>query len=268
MNTDPLRDMLRKALEAPEGVIPGISENIRTGRLDAVAVITTNYLTGQTVTWVQGRDFYDWQRPHRKSVQTDLTVEHVMASSALPIVFPAVQIGRDWYGDGGIRLTAPLAPALHLGADRILALSTRYKPSMEEAQKRDTTGYPPPARVVGLLLNAIFLDSLEQDASTLERVNHFVRRLPASQRAGYREVDLMMMRPSIDLATLAAPVEAKVSGALKTLLRVMGTDMTKTPDWVSLVVFDPDYITAAMEVGFNDARSRQHEFDGFFAGLL
>jgi predicted acylesterase/phospholipase RssA len=100
-----------------------------------------------------------------------ITIETIMASAALPIFFPAVQIGSEWYGDGGIRLAAPLSPALHLGADRILAISTRYDRTTEESRAIAVGGYPPPAQVLGLLLNAVFLDLVDQDALRLERLN-------------------------------------------------------------------------------------------------
>ena len=114
------------------------------------------------MTWVQGCGLREWERPNRLGVETLLTVDHVMASAALPLVFPAVELDGHWYGDGGVRMTAPLAPAIHLGADRILAISTRYPRSKEEASRPVVRGYPPPAQVAGAMINALFLDALEQ----------------------------------------------------------------------------------------------------------
>jgi NTE family protein len=111
-----------------------------------------------------------------------------MASSALPIFFPAVKVDGEYFGDGGIRLTAPLSPALHLGAQRILALSTRYRRSARDAEDKSTVGYPPPAQVLGVLMSAIFLDMFDFDADNLARVNDLVRRLPESERMGLRVV--------------------------------------------------------------------------------
>jgi len=138
----------------------------------------------------------------------EIGVEHVMASAALPLFFPAIQLDHGWYGDGGVRLTAPLSPAVHLGADRILAISTRYGRTREEADRPAVDGYPPPAQVAGVLLNAIFLDLFDGDALRLQRINDLVDRLPEDQRAGMRHVDLLVLRPSLDLGRLASEYEA------------------------------------------------------------
>src|SRR5690606_13714670 len=127
----------------------GIRYNLNRGVLSAVAISTTNYTTGQSVTWVQGRGIETWERPNRIAVKTKIGIAHVMASAALPIFFPAVRIGQSWYGDGGIRLSAPLSPALHLGAHKILAISTRYIRTRAEASRAEVVGYPPPAQVLG-----------------------------------------------------------------------------------------------------------------------
>src|ERR1051326_4117877 len=146
VHTAPLRQVLLKAVESPDEALQGIAENCRQGRLKSVGITTTNYTTGQTVTWVQGDGLTMWDRPQRRGILTQLTIDHVMASSAVPIFFPAIQLGNDWHGDGGVRLTAPLSPALHLGAERILAISTRYQKTLSEADEPTTQGYPPPDR--------------------------------------------------------------------------------------------------------------------------
>ena len=120
MDTAPLRRFLTRSLvPQADGSIAGIEANIAAGRLGALALSATSYTTGQSVTWVEGSQVELWQRPQRRSEATRIGVEHVMASSALPMVFPAVRVGEEWYGDGGVRLTAPLSPALHLGATHI-----------------------------------------------------------------------------------------------------------------------------------------------------
>ena len=146
LDTAPLRRLLEEFLGPVDGEIPGIAANIDSGRLLAVALTTLNYATGQTVTWVQGREIAGWERPSRIGVNTRLTVDHVMASAALPLMFPAVKLNGSWCGDGGVRMLTPLAPAVHLGADRILAISTRYARSREEADQPLIRAYPPPPR--------------------------------------------------------------------------------------------------------------------------
>ena len=133
VDTRPLRKFLTRTLGTPSGVLTGIPENLKRARLKAVAITTTDYITGLAVTHVQSNGATLWDRPLRTSAESQLTVDHIMASCALPLFFPAVKLGDSWHGDGGVRLVAPLSPALHLGAGRILAISTRYADSAEEA---------------------------------------------------------------------------------------------------------------------------------------
>src|SRR4029079_4854798 len=143
-----------------------------------------------------------------------LRVDHVMASSALPFFFPAVEVDGAWYGDGGIRLTSPLSPAVHLGARHIIAVSTRYARTREEADRPAVVGYPPPAQVAGVLYNAIFLDQLDSDALHMQQINDIVARLPEQQRGGLRRIELLVLRPSMDLRRPANNSPAEVPTGL------------------------------------------------------
>lgn len=263
VDTAPLRAFLSDALHTVDGEITGIASNLTRKRLRAVALSTSSYGTGQSVTWVQGENIEEWERPQRRSENTTLTVEHVMASSALPLFFPAVRLGTGWYGDGGIRLTAPLSPAVHLGARRVLAISTRYAPSMEEAQSSAIAGYPPPAQVVGVLMNAVFLDLLDHDALRLDRLNHLLEHVPAEQRLGLRRIKIMVLRPSRDLGRLSSQYEAQLPRTFRFLTRGLGTRETKSPDFLSLVMFQPDYLRSLMEIGEADAEDRVEEIEEF-----
>ena len=266
VDTTPLRRLLEDVLCAENGEIVGIAENLRRGRLKAIAVSTTSYGTGRSVAWAQGGEIQGWARPNRLGVQTTLTVDHIMASAALPLFFPAVRIGEEWHGDGGIRLAAPLSPALHLGAGRIIAISTRYVGSRAEAEAPVTVGYPPPAQVLGVLMNAIFLDVIDQDVLRLERLNRLLRRLPEDQRDGLRIVDLLVLRPSRDLGRLARDYEPRLPRAFRVLTRALGTRQTLSPDALSLVMFQGDYLRRLIELGEEDAEARAEEIDRFIRG--
>lgn len=263
VDTQPLRAYLSEVLHAVGGELTGIRYNLERGRLKAVAISTSSYSTGQSVTWVQGQDIREWERPQRRARNTTLTVEHVMASAALPLFFPAVSLNSGWYGDGGIRLTAPLSPALHLGARRILAISTRYARTAEEADEPAIYGYPPPAQVLGVLMNSIFLDLLDADALRLDRLNRLLEALPEERRAGLRSVKLLVARPSVDLGMLAKRYEPRLPGAFRFLTRGLGTRQTRSPDFISLVLFQPDYLNALMEIGEADAEGRADEITRF-----
>lgn len=259
VDTSPLGNHLASVLgvEAENGrVLPGIAKNLARGRLDAVAVTTVEWSTGQTVTWVQGRDIETWERPKRRSERALLTLDHVLASASLPLIFPAVRIGDAWHGDGGVRLTSPLSPALHLGCDRLIAVSTRHEPL---APRAAAAAYPPPAQFAGVLLNAVFLDQLDQDANRMELVNGLLARMPESERGSLRLVDLVLLRPSEDLGRLASRFEPRLPKAFRFMTRGLGTRDTKSPDLLSLLMFQPDYIRALIEVGERDAEARHGE---------
>ncbi len=264
LDTTPLAEYLRDRFDAPTGDLTGVEANLDDGRLQALAVMTTRYATGQTVTWVEGKDFDAWERPDRIGVQTQLTVDHVMASTAIPLIFPAVQIGSDWYGDGGIRLSAPLAPAVHLGADRILAISTRYQRTRpEREQAANGRAYPPAAQIMGVIMNSIFVDAMDQDAHTLRRVNALLRELPDRKRHGMKPVDILQIRPSVDLGRLARDYQDQIPNAFQYLTTGLGVEETQSPDWLSVLLFAPTYIDRLLDIGYHDARRKHEQLEDF-----
>ena len=259
VDTEPARHLLRSVLDAPNGEIPGIARSLDTGWLRAVALTASSYSTGQSVTWVQARNscgIQMWERPQRVSLACPLRVDHVLASASLPFLFPAVEVDGGWYGDGGIRLTAPLSPAVHLGARRIIAVSTRYAQSAEEAARPAITHYPPPAQVAGVLYNAIFLDQLDADGFALERINRLIAKLPNAERDGLRQIDLLMLRPSVDLGRLANAYEPDLPRAFRFLTRGLGTRETHSNDMLSLLMFQSDYVSRLMDLGEQDAMAK------------
>lgn len=267
VNTAPLQEFLRHSLEQnPDGTFPGIDYNLARGTLQAVALSATSYTTSQSVTWVQGREITTWERPQRKSEHARLTLDHVMASTALPLIFPATRVGDEWYGDGGIRLTAPISPALHLGASRVITISTRYNRTRAEADVPQLIGYPPPAQVLGVLYNAVFLDMIDQDVIRLERLNRLIEKLPADKRDGMRVIDMLVLRPSMDLGRLSREYEFKLPSFFRFLTRGLGTRKTTSPDILSLVMFQEDYIRRLIELGEADAERQHQRISAFIEG--
>jgi len=263
VDTQPLQSYLTEVLHAVDGELTGVQYNLDRERLRAVAISGTSYSTGQSVTWIQGNDVKLWQRPQRKPVATTMTVDHIMASAALPLFFPAVNVDNGWYGDGGIRLVAPLSPAVHLGARRIMAISTRYAASEAEAAEHTIYGYPPPAQVMGVLMNSIFLDLLDHDAVRLERLNQLIDDLPGESRRGLKRVRLLTLRPSADLGKMAGLFESQLPRVFRFLTRGLGTKETRSPDFLSMVLFQPDYLSALIEIGERDAQARAAEISVF-----
>jgi len=264
VDTRPLRNLLCRILNIPPGTpIPGIEENLRSGDLTALALMTLDYSTGQTVRWVQGRSYDVHEGPNRRTAMTQFTIEHVLASAALPFVFPAVRIDNEWHGDGGIRLAAPLSPAVHLGARRIIAMSTGYQRTPEEAAQTVISGYPPAAQILSQLVNAIFLDAIDEDVTRMERMNEIIRKLPPDERDGLKPIDLLVLRPSVDLGKLAADYERELPRKLKLLVRALGARETESPDFISLLMFLPSYTRRIIEIGERDVEARLPEIRAF-----
>jgi NTE family protein len=264
LDTEPLRELLYETLAPVNHEITGIDYNLARGRLKAAAIITTSYTTGQTVVFMKGKGIRPWERPQRRTIVAPITVDMIMASAALPIFFPAVKLGNEWYGDGGIRLAAPLSPALHLGANRLMAISTRYDRTQAEAERAGIRGYPPPAQVLGLLLNAVFLDLIDQDAVRLEMLNTLLEKLPPEEREGMRLVRILKVRPSQDLAELAAKFEPQLPRAFRFMTRGLGTREQRSPDVLAMLMFQPDYLGELIDMGERDAERMSEAMEAFF----
>ncbi len=263
LDTQPLREYLKHHAD-----LSGIRRNLESGRLRALALTATSYATGLTINFIESSDpRTGWKRAGRQGVHTIIDYEHVMASSALPLIFPAIQIGSSFYGDGSLRLQTPLAPAIHLGADKLLVISVRYKRTPEEEILAQVKGYPPPAQVIGMVLNAVFLDALETDLERVRRINHTLSLLPSEKRpaTGLKRIELLVLRPSRDLGKLAADIKADIPGLLKVIVRGLGTHYSKTPDFLSYLLFERTYVKRLMDLGYQDTLLRQLEIEQFLA---
>lgn len=264
VDTTPLGQLLQRVLDCRPGKpIEGIAQNIDSGALRAVALMTLDYSTGQSVRWFQGGNMDVFEGPNRRSERTHLTLEHVLASSALPFLFPAVKIGDRWHGDGGIRLAAPLSPAVHLGASRIIAMSTGYQRTPDEARTPVVDGYPPSAQILSQLFNAVFLDVIDEDVVRMHRMNDLLCKLPPEERDGLKPIDLLVLRPSIDLGKLAAEFEHRLPRNVRMLTRALGAKETESPDVISMLMFDPEYTTRIIKIGEQDIDARVDELRTF-----
>lgn len=264
VDTAPLRSLLEEVIRPGE-----IAANLREGRLRAVAVSATSYRTGRTVTFVQAAPgAAAWDRARHRSVAGPVTADHVMASAAIPLFFPAGRVDGEWFGDGGIRLGHPLAPAQLLGADRILAISARYRGRGGPSRDGGSEGYPPAAQIVGLMLNSIFLDNLDADAERLQRINRLVSRVPPERRwlLAERPVRLLVLRPSEDMGRIAARHEARMPRPLRYLARGLGTRRVASPDLLSYLMFESEYLKELVRLGERDAERGWLRIRRFLSG--
>jgi NTE family protein len=265
MDTAPLRALLNRtfAPRQADGEFSGLSDNIRSGRLHSLAVTTTNYATGESTTWVQGENVSGRSQPMQLTLPCTLTADHIAASASLPLFFPAVQLSGDWHGDGGLRQTAPFSPAIHLGATKILAIAARRELPPGGSRRYAEQPYPPPAQVVGLMLNSIFLDMFDNDATTLTRVNRLVKKIPAADCGRYREVKFKVVRPSADLGRVAREYEDRLPGPLRYLLRGLGTKKSASADTLAVLLFESGFTRRLMEIGEQDAETWHEEIAEF-----
>ena len=266
VDNSPLRDFLMEALPVDDkGRILGIDENIAEGLLHSLAILTTNYGTGRCVAWVEGQGQVSWRTGQLRGYPTDMTVDHIMASSALPMFFPAVHLEGVWHGDGGIRLNAPLGPARHLGASRILAVSPRAKPVVGlPPELREP--YPSPAQIAGVMLNAVFLDNLDYDAVQMGRINRLLAQMNQEQAGDFRRIEVLVLRPREDLGKLAREREVELPRAFRFFESGLENREKKSSDTLSMVMFEREYLELLMRLGEEDAEARKDEIEAFLNG--
>lgn len=262
VDTAPLRTFLEGCLD-----MEGIDRNLTAGRLRAAALTAVSYATGRAVTFVQGgAGDVLWQRSQRIAVRARLGIDHVMASAAVPVVFPAIRMGEEYYGDGGIGAMAPLAPAIHLGARGVVAVSTAAAAAEGGAGR---LGYPTVAEVVGLLFRAIFVDALETDAERLERVNQLLAALPPGTPApdALKPIELLVIRPSRNLSQMAAGRESLLPPAMRQIVRAFGGGRVNASEFLAYLLFHPAYTTPLAEIGYEDVGAQWPAIERFFERL-
>jgi NTE family protein len=266
VDTQPLRRFLEHHLGRVDGALEGLEDNLRTGRLTSFALTAIDWSTGETVDWVAGRHQTALKAPFRRLERGPITVEHVMASAALPILFPAIRLHDSWYGDGGIREADPLWPALALGAERILAVSTRPAPTTAGAPIFGRKRYPPLAQILGVLSNAIFLDVLDDDFARLDLRRRLIEKIAPDDRDGLHPVRGMLLRPSADLGALAARYQRELPRTFRFLIGGLGTREGEGGDFLSLVMFVPEFLERLIELGEKDAAALGDELLDFVDG--
>jgi NTE family protein len=265
LDTKPLRHLLSERLDLGD-----VAHHLATGQLRGIAVTATSYHTGTAVTFYDGAaDIQPWVRRGRIGRREPLSIEHILASAAIPVFFPPVSLDGTFFGDGCVRLTAPLSPAIHLGADRIIAIGIRYSRDPEETIALNLPAiHNPPSlsEIGGVLLNAVFLDSLDSDAERTERINatHALMTAEERTRSALRQIPLLILRPSLDLGRLAKEQYRRLPRTLRHLLAGLGATGDRGWDLVSYLAFEPVYLERLMDLGYEDTRARRADVEAFF----
>ena len=253
----PLRRLLEQVIDYHR-----IDDNILYGSLEAIAITASDYDDGLSTTFFQGRaEHQPWERARRRGLRTLLTSDHLLASSALPFVFPATQIGDKFYGDGSIHQLSPLSPAIHLGAERILLIALDPQAHIQPAQHTHLTS----SNIAGHLLNTVFSDTLNSDLERLGRINQTLALIPERERnrLKLRQVETCVIRPSQDLDLIALDYLPRLPTHVRRLLRVMGVTGSESSSLASFLMFDPGYCQQLIKLGYQDALGERQRIEAF-----
>jgi NTE family protein len=262
LDNAPLRAMLEKNLNFQR-----IQENIDSGALYAACVTASGYTSGQSVSFFQGGSGLEgWERNQRIGAAVPLNLDLLLASAALPFIFPAVKFNREFFGDGSMRQIAPVSPALHLGADRVLVVGTGRQ-SSDQARARSNV-YPSLAQIAGHALNSIFLDSLMVDIERLERINRTVRLIPPDKMSEsivqLRPVKVLFIAPSQPIERIAARFIHELPGSVRFILRPTGALNRSGSNLASYLLFEESFCRALVDLGYQDTAAREPEVREFF----
>ncbi|HJV28378.1 MAG TPA: patatin-like phospholipase family protein [Aromatoleum sp.] len=260
LDNAPLRQLLMRVLDFSR-----IQKSIEGGHLHAVSVAACGYSSGESLAFFEAApEAEPWRRTQRLGVATKLNVDHLLATSAIPFVFPAVRINREWFGDGSMRQLAPVSPAIHLGADRILVVGSGR---LAEEGRQRTDGYPSLAQIAGHALSSIFLDGLAVDLERLQRINTTVSALNPEQReaAGIRlhPIETLVILPSQRLDAIAGRHRDSLPLGLRTVLRGIGAMRRDGSTLLSYLLFEPPFTRALMDLGYSDTMARREEVAAF-----
>jgi NTE family protein len=261
LDNGPLAHMLSSGLDFGR-----IQENIDNGFLYAVSITCSGYASGQSVSFYQGgAEVQPWERSQRVGCAMPIRVEHLMASSALPFVFPAIKLNREYFGDGSMRQIAPISPALHLGADRVLVVGTGRQ-SDDSARVR-SNAYPSLAQIAGHALNSIFLDSLFVDIERLQRINRTISLIQPERvaEAGLplRKIEVLVASPSQPIERLVPRYVKELPRTVRFLLRGIGAMNRNGSNLASYLLFERGFCRALIDLGYEDTMGRRDEMRDF-----
>jgi NTE family protein len=253
LDNSPMREMLERHIRFAR-----IQHAIDTGALRAVSVTTSGYTSGTSITFFQGiEDLAPWKRTRRLGKRTELTLNHLMASSAIPVLFPAIKLRNEYYGDGSMRQSAPLSPALHLGANRLLIIGVRNPvPDVAPDESTDIP-YPSFGHISGYIFDTLFMDSLDADIERMRRINHTISETREKQveykDTSLRQIDYLVISPSQDVRSIVARYVGNFPLSVRILLKGIGALAREGRPLMSYLMFDAPYCKELMELGYQDA---------------
>lgn len=263
LNNAPLAELLNKVI-----LFENIQKAIDNKDLHALSVTASGYASGESVSFFQAhKSIKNWQRLRRVGVRSRINIEHLLASSAIPAVFPAIKINREYFGDGAIRQLAPISPALHLGADKILVIGVSGQ-AHRRRQREPMKQYPSMAKIMNHMFNAAFLDSMESDVERLTRINNTIGKIPekvmVSEGIGLKPVDILEINPSESIDDIAARHARELPKSLRFFLKGSGTTQKSGAGVLSYLLFERGFCRELIQCGYDDAMKRKEDILRFY----
>ncbi|HEX6591248.1 MAG TPA: patatin-like phospholipase family protein [Moraxellaceae bacterium] len=261
LDNSPLRELLDRHLPMER-----VQQAIDGGHLRALCITASGYASGESVSFYQGMaQLENWRRSRRIGIRSDITLDHLMASAAIPIIFPAVRVNREYFGDGALRQLSPISPALHLGAERVLVIGVGGQSNRRIRDK--ALAYPSIAQVVSHIMNSSFIDSLEADIERLLRVNNTLDLIPEEvrhQHSTLRKVEVMVMAPPAEvLDTIALRHARLLPKSIRLFVRGSGATHRDGSGVLSYLLFEAAYCQDLMALGYHDGCGRREELKAF-----
>jgi NTE family protein len=258
-NNEPLRGLLDELINFAR-----IDRNIGSGSLNALSIDTSCYNSARSVTFFQGsHNIPEWRRDRRSGQRTQLNTDHLLASSAIPLVFPSVKLNQGYYGDGSVHQLAPLSSPIHLGAKKLFVINLE---SPHKQLHQELEHHPKTATIAGHLLDTIFSDTLNSDLERLERINNTLSLIPKkdSQKLALSNIQTLVIKPSEDLSKLASRYYNDMPFAVRSMLRPIGINQQTDSSIVSYLLFERTYCSALIDLGYQDAMGQIDEIRDFF----
>ncbi|MGY0592989.1 MAG: patatin-like phospholipase family protein [Paraglaciecola chathamensis] len=259
LNNAPLRKLIRNRLDFKR-----IDNNVARGYLRAISISASSYSTHDSISYFQGHhDIAPWHRQQRRGIKTALHSEHLMASSAIPLVFPPVKLDGEFLGDGSVHQLSPLSPAIHLGAQKIMVIGVEQP---EKAPRfTQVAHYPSSLEIAGHLLDTIFADTLRSDLERMQRINQTLEQLTPQQRlqSPLKTIECLVINPSISFNDMAARHFHQMPSGIKSLLRLMGLHNKADSSLLSYLIFEQEYCKELIALGMKDGLARAEEIRTF-----
>ncbi len=264
LDNAPLRELLKEHIDFER-----LEEAIDAGALDALAITASGYTSARSITFYQGhKGLEPWHRARRIGQAVELTHDHVMASVALPVIFPATRIGREYFGDGSLRQSAPLSPVVHLGAERILVIALRNEQPNRLPLEEEAVPYPSLGQIAGYLLDTLFMDSIYGDLERLQRINNTLSRIPPQpgEAQPLKVIDTLVITPSEDIRDIAQRHKNEFPASVRLLLRGVGGLHRSGSQLLSYLLLEGKYCRDLIDLGVRDAQTQKDQLLGFING--